>query len=171
MGSGYFAEHPPVPLAQMVANVNVDSGNLYGETDDVVGIGSERSSLAGLLARAAQAEGLTVTPDNAPNQGLFYRSDQLPFARGGVPAVFLGTGDSFRGRPEGYGQQVRDAYRADRYHQPGDELTDDLSMAGALQQARVAFRLGYALAASDVTPEWRASEAFAETRRASHSAP
>ena len=165
LGSGYFAEHPPVPLSQMVANVNVDSGNLYGETDDVVGIGSERSDLAGLLAAAAGAEGLTVTADNAPGAGLFYRSDQLAFARGGVPAVFLGTGDSYRGRPEGYGQQVRDGYRAERYHQPGDELTDDLSMAGILQQTRVAFRLGYALAASDLEPQWRPGEAFAETRR------
>ena len=167
LGSAYFAEHPPIPLSQMVANVNVDSGNLYGETDDIVGIGSERSDLAELLTEAAGAEGMRVTPDNAPNQGLFFRSDQLAFARGGVPAVFINTGDAYRGQPDDYGQSVRDRYRADLYHQPTDELTDDLSMAGAVQQARVAFRLGYALAASDLTPEWRPSEAFAETRRAS----
>ena len=167
LGSAYFAEHPPVPLAQMVANVNVDSGNLYGETDDVVGIGSERSDMRALLEAAAAAEGLSVSDDNAPNQGLFFRSDQLAFARGGVPAVFLNTGDSFRGRPDDYGQQVRDAYRAERYHQPADELTDDLTFGGVLQQTRVAFRLGYALAASDLAPEWRPSEAFAETRRQS----
>ena len=114
---------------------------------------------------------MTVTPDNAPGQGLFYRSDQLAFARGGVPAVFLGTGDRFRGRPAGYGQQIRDAYRADRYHQPADELTDDLSMGGIVQQTRVAFRLGWALAAaSDLTPEWRPGEAFGEARRESRAA-
>ena len=167
LGSDHFAANPPVPLGQMVANVNVDSGNLYGETDDIVGIGSERSDLAGLLAAAADAEGLTVTPDNAPSAGLFYRSDQLAFARGGVPAVFLGTGDAYRGRPAGYGASVRDAYRADRYHQPSDELTDELTMAGILQQTRVAFRLGYALAASDLAPAWRPGEAFDDARRAS----
>ena len=167
LGSAYFAAHPPVPLAQMVANVNVDSGNLFGETDDIVGIGSERSDLRALLEEAAAAEGLTVSDDSAPNQGGFFRSDQLAFARGGVPAVFVNTGDRYRGRPAGYGQQVRDAYRADRYHQPSDELTDDLSFGGILQQTRVAFRLGYALAASDLAPAWRPSEAFAETRRQS----
>ncbi len=167
LGSAHFAQNPPIPLSQMVANVNVDSGNLNGATDDIVGIGSERSDLAGLLAAAAGAEGMRVTADNAPGAGLFYRSDQLAFARGGVPAVFVGTGDSFRGRPDGYGEQVRTAYRADTYHQPSDELTDDLSMAGILQQSRVAFRLGYGLAASDVSPQWRAGEAFGETRRAS----
>ncbi len=167
LGSAYFAEHPPVPLGQMVANVNVDSGNLFGETDDIVGIGAERSDLRALLEQTAAAEGMTVSDDAAPGQGLFFRSDQLAFARGGVPAVFVNTGDVYRGRPAGYGQQVRDAYRADRYHQPTDELTDDLSFGGILQQTRVAFRLGYALAASDLAPQWRPSEAFAETRRQS----
>jgi len=167
LGSAYFAEHPPVPLGQMVANVNVDSGNLFGETDDIVGIGSERSDLRALLEQTAAAEGMTVSGDAAPGQGLFFRSDQLAFARGGVPAVFINTGDRYRNRPSSYGQQVRDAYRADRYHQPADELTDDLSFGGVLQQTRVAFRLGYALAASDLAPQWRPSEAFAETRRQS----
>ncbi len=167
LGSAYFAAHPPVPLGQVVANVNVDSGNLFGETDDIVGIGSERSDLRALLAAAAEAEGMTVSPDNAPNQGLFYRSDQLAFARGGVPAVFIETGDRYRDRPADYGQTVRDAYRADRYHQPADELTADLTFGGIVQQTRVAFRLGYALAASDLAPQWRPSEAFAETRRQS----
>ena len=169
LGSAYFAEHPPVPLAQMVANVNVDSGNLFGETDDIVGIGSERSDLRDLLVRVAGAEGMSVSDDAAPNQGLFFRSDQLAFARGGVPAVFINTGDRYRGRPADYGAQVRDAYRADRYHQPADELTDDLRFDGVLQQTRIAFRLGYALAASDLAPQWRPSEAFAETRRQSQS--
>ena len=167
LGSAYFAQNPPIPLSQMVANVNVDSGNLYGPTEDIVGIGSERSDLRGLLATTAEAEGLTVSPDAAPNQGLFFRSDQLAFARGGVPAVFINTGDRFVGQDADYGQRMRDAYRADRYHQPSDELTDDLSFGGILQQTRVAFRLGYALAASDLAPQWRPSEAFAETRRQS----
>ena len=167
LGSAYFAENPPIPLGQMVANVNVDSGNLFGPTDDIVGIGSERSDLRALLIETARAEGMTVTADPAPNQGIFFRSDQLAFARGGVPAVFINTGDSFRGREAGYGEQVRDAYRADRYHQPTDELTDDLLFGGIVQQTRVAFRMGYALAMSDLAPQWRDSEAFAETRRAS----
>ncbi|GAB5535484.1 MAG: M28 family metallopeptidase [Rubricoccaceae bacterium] len=167
LGSNYFAENPPIPLAQMVANVNVDSGNLFGPTDDIVGIGSERSDMRALLIETASAEGMTVTADPAPNQGIFFRSDQLAFARGGVPAVFINTGDSFQGQAADYGEQVRSAYRADRYHQPTDELTDDLLFGGIVQQTRVAFRMGYALAMSDLAPAWRPSEAFAETRRAS----
>ena len=164
LGSALFAANPPVPLRDVVANVNVDSGNLYGETDDIVGIGAERSEMLGLLREAARAEGMTVTMDPSPNQGLFFRSDQLAFARGGVPAVFINTGERFRGRPAGYAAQVRASYRGSRYHQPGDELTPDLSFGGILQQTRVAFRLGYGIADTDLRPQWRPSEAFAETR-------
>ncbi len=167
LGSALLAANPPVPLRDMVANINVDSGNLYGETDDIVGIGAERSEMFGLLEEAAAAEGLAVTMDPAPNQGLFFRSDQLAFARGGVPAVFVNTGERFRGKPADYAAQVRADYRGTRYHQPADELTDDLVFGGILQQTRVAFRLGYGLAMSDLRPQWRASEAFAETRRQS----
>ncbi len=167
LGAGYLAENFPVSLANVIANVNVDSGNLNGPTDDIVGIGAERSEMLGLLRTAAAGEGMTVTPDNQPNQGLFFRSDQLAFARGGVPALFLNTGTQFRGQPADYAAQIKAAYRATSYHQPSDELRDDMLFGGIVQQTRVAFRLGHAIANSTVRPAWNPSEAFAETRRLS----
>ncbi len=166
LGAGYYAENPAVPLVRTVANVNVDSGNLYGPTDDVVGIGAERSEMLRLLREAAAEEDLAVTMDPQPNQGLFFRSDQLALARGGVPAVFLNTGRRFRGQDEAYADSLFADYRQNRYHQPSDELRGDMLFGGIVQQARVAFRLGYRLAASDLRPQWKPSEAFAETRRA-----
>ncbi len=164
LGAGFLAENPPVPLANVIANVNVDSGNLYGATDDIVGIGAERSEMMRHLRTAAAGEGMTVTPDNQPNQGLFFRSDQLAFARGGVPAIFLNTGTQFRGRDDDYAAEIKAEYRATRYHAPADELTDDMQFGGIVQQTRVALRLGHMLAATDLRPQWNESEAFAETR-------
>ncbi|MDX1420114.1 MAG: M28 family peptidase [Rubricoccaceae bacterium] len=164
LGAAYYAENPVVPLAHTIANVNVDSGNLSGATEDIVGIGAERSEMLDLLRAAAAAEGMRVTPDNQPNQGIFFRSDQLAFARGGVPAVFIKTGATFVGRPEGYADEVAREYRMNRYHQPADELTGDERLGGLVQQTRVAFRLGWLLADSDLRPQWKPSEAFAQTR-------
>jgi Zn-dependent M28 family amino/carboxypeptidase len=164
LGAGFLAENPPVPLSNIIANVNVDSGNLYGATDDIVGIGAERSEMMRHLRTAAAGEGMTVTPDNQPNQGLFFRSDQLAFARGGVPAIFLNTGTQFRGRDDDYAAEIKAEYRATRYHAPADELTDDMQFGGIVQQTRVALRLGHLLADSDLRPQWNESEAFAETR-------
>ena len=107
---------------------------------------------------------MTVTPDPQPNQGLFFRSDQLAFARGGVPAVFINTGESFVGQPEDYFERMEGAYNEQHYHQPSDEFNPSWPLGGLVQQMRVAFRIGYQLANSDLWPEWKPSEAFAEVR-------
>jgi len=164
LGSAYYALHPAAPMVGTVANLNVDSGNLFGRTTDIVGLGAERSELAGILGAAARAEGMTVTGDPNPNAGLYFRSDQLSFARVGVPGVFFETGKSFVGQAPGYAARINAEYTAQRYHQPSDEILPGMKYGGAVQQMRVAFRMGYALAASTLRPAWRSGEAFGETR-------
>ena len=164
LGAEYYVRHPSVPMERTIANINMDFANVFGETEDVVGMGAEKSELAGLLEGAAKGEGMTVTPDPRPNQGLFFRSDQLAFARQGVPAVFLGTGRRFKDQPERYYDAVVGRYNAERYHQPSDEFDPSWPMSGLLQQMRVAARLGHRLAYTDVRPRWNEGEAFAAER-------
>jgi hypothetical protein len=165
LGSQYFAENPPVAPGNMIANVNVDSGNLHGATHDIVGIGAERSELMRYFREAAAAEDMSVTPDPQPGQGLYFRSDQLSFARAGVPGVFINTGRDFVGKPSAYADSVFADYRQHRYHQPADMLQPDTPMGGIVQQTRVAFRLGHRLADSTARPQWNPGEAFVEARR------
>lgn len=170
LGAEVLAAHPPVPLARIVANVNVDSGNLRGRTRDVVGIGAERSEMLRHFRDAAAAEGLSVSFDTTPSTGRFFRSDQLAFARGGVPAVFFSTGRDFVGQSPEYAARMEADYRQNRYHQPADEWAGTEPLGGLIQQTRVAFRLGHRLATTDLRPAWRPSEPFAETRAASERA-
>lgn len=167
LGAKYYVENPIVPMAQTIGNINLDSGNLLGRTRDIVGIGSERSDMAALLRQAAAAEDMTVSADVQPNQGLFFRSDQLHFARSGVPAVFVNTGRDFIGRDEDYGERVMAEYRSERYHQPSDTLGATTPLGGLIQQTRVALRLGYRIAGSDIRPQWNPGQDFAEARRLS----
>ena len=44
------------------------------------------------------------TPDQFPDRGFFYRSDQFNFAKIGVPALYLDTGTDFVGKPPELGQ-------------------------------------------------------------------
>lgn len=164
LGSAYYAERPATPAVHTVANLNVDSGNLFGRTADIVGLGAERSELMGLLRAAAQAEGLSVTADPNPNAGLYFRSDQLSFARVGVPGVFFNTGKTYVGQEPGYAARIEADYTAQRYHQPSDELLPGMRADGAIQQMRVAYRMGYGLAMSAMRPAWRVGEAFGATR-------
>ena len=41
VGSQYYVEHPAWPLKKTLLNINYDMGNVYGKTEDVVGLGIE----------------------------------------------------------------------------------------------------------------------------------
>ncbi|MBN8587538.1 MAG: M20/M25/M40 family metallo-hydrolase [Rhodothermia bacterium] len=165
LGSAYYASHPTFPMNKIVANLNVDSGNVHGRTKDLSGIGAETSDMLHLLRKAAFAEGMTVSPDPNPNAGLFFRSDQLSFARMGVPAFFLNSGKQFIGKPAGYAQEMEAAYTALRYHQPADEFDPTWPMGGLVQQMRVCLRLGYTLAMNGSWPKWKRGAEFEAARK------
>lgn len=160
LGSQWYAEHPLLSLDRTIANINIDSGNAYGETEDFTGLGSEQSDLESLLQRVAQEQKLSLVPDPNPNAGSFFRSDQLNFARKGVPAVFLNSGKRYKGRPESYYTEKQAEYLARRYHQPTDEFNPDWQMSGFLQIMRIATHLAYVLDESPTEPKWKPSADF-----------
>jgi Zn-dependent M28 family amino/carboxypeptidase len=167
IGSEAFAQRPTIPLRQLAAVLNVDVVNLYGRTRDIGALGSEHSSLGASFSAAARAEGLQVVEDpKARIEGSFFRSDHFPFAKAGVPALSLASGLDFVDRPAGWGQAQREAYRAERYHRPQDELLPTFSVDGAMQQLRVVARLALAVAAAPGQPMWNPTSEFAEVGRA-----
>ena len=56
----------------------------------------------------------------------------------------------FENKPRDYYLQVRDNYVKNDYHKQSDEYDESWSMEGMIQQVRVAFRLGYVLANTNV---------------------
>lgn len=103
IGSQYFAEHPPIPPGRIAANVNYDSGNIWGETRDITYIGFGKSSLDAVALEVAAVQGRTVKGDQFPDRGMYYRSDQFNFAKVGVPAFYFSSGTDFIGQPAGWG--------------------------------------------------------------------
>jgi hypothetical protein len=61
-----------------------------------------------------------VKPDQFPDRGHFYRSDQFNFAKIGVPALYLSTGLDFIGHEAGWGKAQVDDFTDHHYHQPSD---------------------------------------------------
>jgi hypothetical protein len=93
-GSRYFSEHPPVPVGQIVADLNID---MIGRNwpDTIVAIGKEHSDLGATLERvnAAHADlGMTAINDRWPEERFYFRSDHYNFARKGVPILFFFNG-------------------------------------------------------------------------------
>ncbi len=91
IGSGYYVDHPLVPLEQTVFNLNNDGGG-YNTTEMFSVIGFSRTNVVGELEKAALAAGLEISKDPAPEQNLYERSDNIVFAKKGIPAIDFAPG-------------------------------------------------------------------------------
>jgi len=161
LGSGAFAQRPPVPLGRMAAVFNVDETNLFSATRDIAALGTDQSSLGAVLARAARAEGLRVTTDSsALLRGSFFRSDHFPLAKAGVPALSWESGHDAVGHPAGWLTAQWETYNNERYHQPSDTLLSSYTLDGTLQQLRVLIRSVLIVGNQTAQPTWNAGSEF-----------
>ncbi len=91
LGSRYYADYPLIPLEKIIFNFNVDTGG-YNNTKVVGIVGHGRTGTDELLDAGLSPFGLKVDPNPAPEQGLFDRSDNVAFARKGVPCLTFTPG-------------------------------------------------------------------------------
>jgi Zn-dependent M28 family amino/carboxypeptidase len=133
LGSAYFARHLPFPADTVVADINYEMSNVWGETEDVYAIGARHSDLDAIAAEAAAKRGLRYTAERNGELGFFYRSDQSSFARAGIPAAWLSQGIVSRGADKGLVQRKFEDYRATKYHKVTDEIQPDWDLRGTLQ--------------------------------------
>ncbi len=170
LGSQYYAEHPTISPGKIAANINYDGGNIWGRAKDIVYVGKGKSSLDAHVETIAQLQGRTVTPDQFPDRGFFYRSDQFNFAKIGVPALYLDTGTDFIGKPAGWGKEQHEAYQAKNYHQASDEIDASWNFDGMIEDAQLGFYVGLNVANADEMPTWVPGDEFEAARKQALSA-
>lgn len=134
-GNRYFLQHPPVPLTDIVANLEFE---MIGRADSAVKpdelwlTGYDRSNLGPTLAE----HGAKIVADPHPDQNFFMRSDNYALARKGIVAQ---TVSSFGLHKD--------------YHQVSDELSkidwDHMTMAIGSMVGPVEW-----LVNSDFKPAW-----------------
>jgi Zn-dependent M28 family amino/carboxypeptidase len=164
LGSQYYSVTPVYPLAKTLANINVDGINQWGRTKDITVIGMGASELDDYLREAAKEQGRELHPDPESEKGFYYRSDHFNFAKQGVPALYIDSGEEFIGKPAGYSKAKRDEYTNVDYHQPSDEVKPDWDLSGALEDSQLLFLVGYRVANADKMPEWKPGNEFRATR-------
>ncbi len=164
LGSEWYSRHPLVPLTKTAADVNLDSMNILGPTNDFVPLGAERSSLKAVVEAIARERGLRISLDPRPEQGSFYRSDHFPFAKVGVPSISLKEGDDYIGHPKGWGEKKFREYNEAHYHQPSDEYSDDWDFRGMIQEADFAMAIGRRVADMNAMPKFNADDEFAKKK-------
>lgn len=173
LGSEYYALHPLYPHETTVANLTVDVLQTAGLARDVILIGGGQNSLEAELARMAAAQGRVVTPDSAPERGLFYRADHFSFAKRGVPTLLVmglaGGADLVEGGREA-GEAWVSEFTANCYHQPCDRWSEAWNLAGAVQDIDLVYDIARDLANSDRWPNWQEGSEFRDIREESAAA-
>ena len=167
LGSGYYGQHPAIPAGQTALAINYDSLPPYGRTRDVGVHGSERITAFPLVEEAARRFRLTLSPDPRPFAGTYYRSDHFSFARVGIPAFSVDSGQDLLGQPAGTGKKLAEEYNEARYHQPSDEYRDDWDFSGMELYARFGFLINLNAANLPKLPTWRSGDEFLPARAAS----
>lgn len=167
LGSEYYVRNSTFPHRKIVACINTDGTNILGPTQDIIFLGAKRSTIGKVVEAIAERRRMVIVDDQAPEQGYFYRSDHFNFAKAGIPAVSIRAGNDFIGKPEGWGEEQKQAYTEKHYHQPSDVIRDDWDLRGAVDQARFCFEIGWELSMQRDIPRWHEGDEFEAVRKAS----
>ena len=166
LGSRYFANHPTMPLNKIVGLINMDSLDISGLKKDLTVVGFGKSELEDYLAKAAKRQGRTLTPEQTPERGYYYRSDHFSLAKKGVPALSAGGGSTWiNAEQKAIGDAVS-ALVAKCYHQTCDEYNENWGWQGMVEELQVFFETGFMLSNSKDWPNWREGSEFKSTRDA-----
>ena len=164
LGSQYYSVSPVYPLAKTAAVINMDAINVNGRTRDLMLVGYGASDLDDYARDAAGEQGRIIKPDPEPDKGYYYRSDHFNFAKMGVPAMYADEGMEFIGKPDGFGERVRDQYTNRDYHAPSDVVTADWDLSGSREDLKLFFAVGYRVAEAAKLPEWKPGNEFRAIR-------
>ena len=170
LGSRWFVARPPIDLSRIVANYNIDMTQIFGVTTDISALGHDSSTLGDDLRRAVERGGrdlaypLHVVGDTNPAAGSFYRSDQVNFAKKGIPALFIKPGTSYV-EPLSFDPEE---YRTQHYHQVSDEVNEYWDLAGAERDMRILFWAALRTASQDEIPRWVEGNEFEAAWKALH---
>jgi Zn-dependent M28 family amino/carboxypeptidase len=91
LGSQYFVENPLLSLDKIVFVLNNDGGG-FNDTNLIRIAGLERYSLKKIIIEVIEKYELSVLPYPCELQYLYELSDNMPFARKGIPAITVSPG-------------------------------------------------------------------------------
>jgi Zn-dependent M28 family amino/carboxypeptidase len=164
LGSRYYVEHPVLPLDQTSGVINLDRLHSGGRTRDVMVFGAGNSELEDSVRGIALLQGRELRPDNRPDLGRYYDSDQLSFALHGVPALYMKGGVDDEARGPQWGEAQFEEYLAHRYRQAGDKYTEDWDLRGAVEDLELYRTIGERLADTRRFPRWLPNSEFSGNR-------
>lgn len=161
IGAQHYVDNPVFEHSKTVACFNNDVVLFLGRFKDVTITGLGHSELDNLLAEEAEKQGRYICGDPSPENGMFYRTDQLPFLKVGVPSLFA----------KGYTHQIElgreatlnilDDYWKNTYHKPSDHYVPEKhNLDGVVEDAELFLHLGSRLVNDTYFPKWSKTSPF-----------
>lgn len=147
LGSQYYAEHPLIPLEKTIFNLNSDGAG-YNTTEAAAIIGWGRTGTDKWVEKGLSAFDLEVIPDPAKEQGLFDRSDNVSFAREGIPCLTFSPGF------ETFDQELMK-----NYHQVSDEA-DTVDFDYVLKFVQSFAHTARLIADGEQRPKWISGDKY-----------
>lgn len=167
LGSTYYTDHPIIPLHKTIANINIDGISAFDLFNDVIGIGSEYSTLEEDLIEVLDSLGLGFS--KLPGE-YFYeseninRSDHFAFMKAGIPSVLVTEGLHYKNTPYDQGVQRMINWNKNIYHSPFDDLNQPLNFDAVQQHAELIFEFAWFMANKTLAPEWKSGSTFINAR-------
>ena len=166
LGSQYYTENPVFLMDKTIACFNNDIILPIGRMRDVMITGYGQSDLDDMIAEAAGEQDRYVAKDPNSQTGMYFRSDHFSFAKKGVPSMFARGNVDSRQHGKEWAAMMEKDYIENRYHRPADNYEPDKwDMNGIVEDARLAFKVGYRLANSDFFPAWKTGSEFKNLRK------
>jgi len=166
LGSTYYTDHPVFPLYKTVANINIDGLAMFDRFKNVVGVGAELSTLGEYLEKVAAERGYYVSriPSQFNDSESFARSDQIAFAKAGIPAILIAEG--YDGHDLSQSEILRRMFNWMKtiYHSPFDDLQQPINYTAVLQHCRFICNFCYSLADSRFEINWKPGTPYINAR-------
>jgi hypothetical protein len=128
LGAYHFADHPVVPLKDIVVALNVDTVAIAPARAPVALVGRGENGLDEIVDRIATDLGRKVDSDKEAN-AFIRRQDGWALGAKGVKSIMAGGSFS--------DMALLQAFLTSVYHQPDDELTDATPLGGAADDANL----------------------------------
>jgi Zn-dependent M28 family amino/carboxypeptidase len=156
LGSRFFAAHPTIPRAAIVANVNTDMFLPLFPMKTLMVLGLDESDLAQDIRAVAKELGVGIQADPEPQRNRFVRSDQYSFIREGIPALAMKVGYE----PNSAEAEIARKWTAERYHAVTDDLAQPIDLSAADKYVDVVRALAVRIANRADRPKWNESSFF-----------
>lgn len=167
LGSKYYVAHPVIPLDKTVAVINLDALAPIGKARDMTVVGRGSSQLEDILERVLTKQQRHSVDESNTAAGYYFRSDHFNFAKAGVPALYIDSGEDLISGGRSAGEAANKDYTANRYHKAGDQFdATRWKVDGIVQDLDAVYSVGDLLANSGQWPNWYSGNPFKAARDA-----